>query len=68
MLPFFAFMHWHCCISSRYARCTTRGHEACDNGVEPEDGVGRPIPKIEGPLEYMPEQKMLTKRVSSNGH
>ena len=54
MLPFFAFMHLHCCISSRYARCTTRGREARDNGVEPEDGVGGPIPKMEAPLECVP--------------
>ena len=38
----------------RYARCTTRGREARDNGVEPEDGVGGPIPKMEGPMECMP--------------
>ena len=31
-----------------------RGREACDDGVEPEDGVGGPIPKMEGPLECMP--------------
>ena len=54
MLPFFAFMHLHCCISSRYTRCTTRGREACDNGVEPEDGAGGPILKMGGPLECMP--------------
>ena len=42
--------------------------EERDDGVEPEDGVGGPIPKMEGPLEYMPEQEMLTKRVSSNKH
>ena len=29
-------------------------HEARDNGVEPEDSVGGPIPKMEGPLECMP--------------
>ena len=29
---------------------------------------GGPIPKMEGPLEYMPEQEMLAKRVSSNKH
>ena len=29
---------------------------------------GGPIPKMEGPLEYMPEQEMLNKRVSSNKH
>ena len=28
--------------------------EARDNGVEPEDGVGGPIPKMDGPLECMP--------------
>ena len=43
------------CISFRYARCTVHGHEAWDVGVEPKDGVGGPIPKMEGPLEYMPE-------------
>ena len=42
--------------------------EGRDDGIEPEDGVGGPIPKIEGPLEYMPEQEMLAKRVSSNKH
>ena len=68
MLPFFAFMHWHCCISSRYARCTTRGREARDNRVKPEDGVGGPILKMEGLREYMPEQEMLAKRVSYNKH
>ena len=30
------------------------GREARDNGVEPEDGVGGPIPKMEGPLGCMP--------------
>ena len=30
------------------------GREARDNGVKPEDGVGGPIPKMEGPLECMP--------------
>ena len=42
--------------------------EGRDCGVKPEDYVGRPIPKMEGPLEYMPEQEMLAKRVSSNKH
>ena len=31
-----------------------RGREVHDNGVKPEDGVGGPIPKMEGPLECMP--------------
>ena len=57
MLPFFAFMHLHCCISSRYARCTMCGGEAGDNGVEPEDDVGGPFPKMEGPLECMPRME-----------
>ena len=34
----------------------------------PKMVYGGPIPKMEGPLEYMPEQEMLTKRVSSNKH
>ena len=42
--------------------------EGCDHGIEPEDGVGGLFPKMEGPLEYLPEQEMLTKRVSSNKH
>ena len=42
--------------------------EGRGDGIEPEDGVGGPIPNMEGPLEYMPEQEMLTKRVSSNKH
>ena len=54
MLPFFAFMHLHCCISSRYARCTTCGREARDNGVKLEDGVGGPISKMKEHLECMP--------------
>ena len=40
--------------------------EGRGDGIEPKDGVGGPIPKMEGPLEYMPEQEMLVKRVSSN--
>ena len=46
-----------------YAPCEGR-----DDGIKPEDGVGGPFPKMEGPLEYMPEQEMLAKRVSSNKH
>ena len=42
--------------------------EGRDDGFEPEDGVGEPVPKMEGTLEYMPKQEMLTKRVSSNKH
>ena len=34
----------------------------------PKTVYGGPIPKMEGPLEYMPEQEMITKRVSSNKH
>ena len=42
--------------------------EGRDDRIEPEDGVGGPFPKMEGPLEYMPKQEMLTKRLSSNKH
>ena len=35
--------------------------EGHDDGVEPKDGVGGPISKMEGPLEYMPKQEMLAK-------
>ena len=42
--------------------------EGRDDRVELEDDVGGPIPKMEGPLEYMLEQEMLAKRVSSNKH
>ena len=30
------------------------GREAHDDGVELKDGVGGPIPNMEGPLECMP--------------
>ena len=42
--------------------------EGLDDGIKPGDSVGGPIPKMEGPLEYMPELEMLTKRVSYNKH
>ena len=35
--------------------------EGRDDGIEPEDGIGGLIPKMEGPLEYMPEQEILAK-------
>ena len=63
MLPFFAFMHLHYCISSRYARCIMRGHETRDNRVKPEGGVGRPISKMEGPWSACLEWKMFSKMV-----
>ena len=34
----------------------------------PKMVYGEPILKMEGPQEYMPEQEMLAKRVSSNKH
>ena len=34
----------------------------------PKTVYGGPIPKMEGPLEYMPKQEMIAKRVSSNKH
>ena len=45
--------------------------EPCEGrDVEPNPKMvyGGPIPKMEGPLEYMPEQEILAKRVSSNKH
>ena len=36
--------------------------------TNPKTVYGGPIPKMEGPLEYMPEQEILAKRVSSNKH
>ena len=65
MLPFFAFMHLHCCISSRYARCTTRGHEASYDVVKPEDDVGGPVPKMEGPLECIPRVEDVPQDIAS---
>ena len=41
-------MHLHRFISFRYARCTMHGHEARDNRIEPQDGVGERILKMEG--------------------
>jgi len=37
---FFMLMHSPCCISFRYARCTTCGRGARADGTEPQDGVG----------------------------
>ena len=34
----------------------------------PKTVYGGLFPKMEGPLEYMSEQEMLTKRASSNKH
>ena len=42
--------------------------EGHDVGPNPKMVYGGPIPKMEGPLEYMPEWEMITKRVSSNKH
>ena len=36
--------------------------------LNPKMVYGGPILKMEGPLEYMLEQEMLIKRVSSNKH
>ena len=48
LLPFFIFMHLHL---ASHLGTLDEPCEACDDGVEPEDGVGGPIPKMEGPLE-----------------
>ena len=45
---------------------TTRGRGAHD--VEPDDGVMVGCPEDGRTPEYMSEQEMLTKRVSSNKH
>ena len=42
------------------------GHEARDDGVKLEDGVGGAISKMEGPLECMPRGKMFPKMVQAN--
>ena len=34
---FLKFMHLHCCMSSRYARCAMRGRETRDDGTELQD-------------------------------
>ena len=65
MVPFLAFMHLHLASHLCILDAPREGH---DVGVKLEDGVGGPISKMEGPLEYMPEQEMLTKRESSNKH
>ena len=36
--------------------------------ANPKTVYGGPIPKMEGPLEYMYEQEMLTMWASSNKH
>ena len=62
------YLHSYTCIVASHLGTLDAPREGRDDGIEPEDGVGGPIPKMEGPLEYMPEQEMLTKRVSSNKH
>ena len=42
--------------------------EGREVGTEPEDGVWWTYPEDGRTLEYMSEQEMLTKRVSSNKH
>ena len=61
-------MHSYICIVASHLGMLDAPREGCDDEVKLEEGVGGPIPKIEGPLEYMPKQEMLTKRVSSNKH
>ena len=63
--PFLIFMYLHLASHLGTLDEPREGH---DDGVEPKDGVGGPISKMEGPLEYMPKQEMLAKRVSSNKH
>ena len=66
MLPFFTFMHLH--LASHLGTQDEPRAEPKDIMLEPNPKMvfGGPIPKMEGPLEYMPEQEMLAKRVSSN--
>ena len=61
-------MHSYICTVASHLGKLDAPPEGRDDGVEPEDGVGGPIPKMEGPLKYMPEQEMLAKQVSSNKH
>ena len=65
ILPFFIFMHLH--LASPLGTLD-EPREGGEVGTEPEDGVWWTFLKMEGSLEYMPEQEMLTKRVSSNKH
>ena len=48
-------LHSCTCIVASHLGTLDAPREGHDDGVEPEDGVGGPIPKMEGPLEYMPE-------------
>ena len=48
-------MHSYICIVAFHIGTLDAPREGHDDGVEPEEGVGGPIPKMEGPLEYMPE-------------
>ena len=68
MLPFFAFMHLH--LASHLGTLDEPRVEPKDMMLEPNPKMvfGGPIPKMEGPLEYMPKWEMITKRVSSNKH
>jgi len=51
-----------------YLGALDESREGRDDGIELEDGVDGPIPKMEGPLEYMLEWEMIAKRVLSNKH
>ena len=61
-------MHSYICTVASHLGMLHAPREGRDAGVKPEDGVCGPILKMEGPLEYMSEQEMLTKQASSNKH
>ena len=48
-------MHSYICTVASHLGTLDASREGRDDGVEPEEGVGGPIPKMEGPLEYTPE-------------
>ena len=65
ILPFFVFIHLHL---ASHLGMLDEPREGLDMEPNPKTVYGGPIPKMEEPLEYMPEQEMLTKLVSSNKH
>ena len=66
MLPIFAFMHLH--LASHFGTLNEPHRESKDMMLEPNPKMvfGRPIPKMEGPLECMPRVEMFPKMVQAN--
>ena len=67
-VTFFVFIHLH--LASHLGTLDEPRGEPKDMMLEPNPKIvfGGPILKMEGPLEYISQQEMLTKQASSNKH